>query len=76
MGYEQKILMNIPVRSGKEVVLRVELQESANELNEVTITAGEGARTVNSMASVSARSLNMEETIATPRRLEILPGKY
>jgi hypothetical protein len=62
MGYEQKILMNIPVRSGKEVVLRVELQESANELNEVTITAGEGARTVNSMASVSARSLNMEES--------------
>ena len=62
MGYEQKILMNIPVLSGKEVVLKVELQESTNELDEVTITAGAGARTVNSMASVSARSLNMEES--------------
>lgn len=62
MGYEQKILMNIPVLSGKEVVLKVELQESTNERHEVTITAGAGARTVNSMASVSARSLNMEES--------------
>lgn len=61
MGYENKTLSNIKVTAGKQVVLRIELQQASNELEEVVVTAKTRERTVNSMASVSAKSLNMEE---------------
>ncbi len=51
------------VGSGKEVVLNIELKESALMLNEVVISANTNKdRPVNSMATLSARSFSVEET--------------
>lgn len=62
IGYEPGILTNIEVTAGKEVVLNVELQESFQQLAEVVITARkEKGQALNDFATLSARSLNIEE---------------
>ncbi len=63
LGYEPMILNNILVISGKELVLNVELQESAMELEVATVVAKhDKTKTLNEMATVSARSFSVEET--------------
>lgn len=63
LGYENLQVQNIVVNSGKEVVLSLEMQESAAKLKEITITASpnKGA-SVNEMALLSTRSISPEET--------------
>lgn len=61
IGYESKLISDVQVTSGKEVILQIEMLSVSNELEEVTVIAKNRERTVNSMASVSAKSLNMEE---------------
>jgi len=61
IGYESKTISNVKVTAGREIILQVELLQVSNELEEVIVTAETRERTVNSMASVSAKSLNMEE---------------
>ena len=61
-GYESMTLPNIVVTSGKEVVLNVNLIESALKLAEVVVTADESnGETLNEMVLVSGRSLSTEE---------------
>ncbi len=60
MGYEEMILNEILVGSGKEVVLNIELKEKIINVNEVVIRANK-EEAINSMASVSARQLSVEE---------------
>lgn len=63
IGYESTLLRQIPVSSGKEVVLNIPLQESLVEIAEVVVTAkGDPQEARNEMAMVSARGLDMEET--------------
>jgi hypothetical protein len=62
MGYETKTLNNLIVKSGKELVLNIELQENVQELEEVVIKANRKDRPNNDMAKVSARSFTIEET--------------
>ncbi len=63
LGYEDRIIPNVEVESGKELVLVVELTESFTKLKEVEITATEDkAATMNEMATVSARTFSVEET--------------
>lgn len=50
------------VNSGKEVILNVELEESAEYLDVVEIVAGESHEVNNEMAIVSARVFSVEET--------------
>lgn len=63
IGYEDKVLPNILVTSGKEVVLEVSIQESLISMNEIVITADKDKSEIaNEMALVSARGFTVEET--------------
>jgi len=63
LGYEDKIIPNIVVNSGKEVVLGLTLQESVAKLDEVVVKAyKEKGKAINEMSIISARSVSPEET--------------
>lgn len=63
IGYSPVILENIQVTSAKEIVLNIELMESVVTTKEVVITAEESkAQPLNKMASVSTRTLSIDET--------------
>jgi len=62
IGYEPVIISEILVQSGKEVVLDVELKESATALQQVEIKAySKKDQALNPMALASSRQLTMEE---------------
>ncbi len=63
LGYETTASKNILLTSGKELVLNIELTESATLLEEVVVKASnQKAEVLNEMATVSARSFSVEET--------------
>jgi hypothetical protein len=63
LGYSSKIISNLVINSGKEMILDVTLEESAERLDDVVIKAQtEKGRLVNEMALLSARSISPEET--------------
>ncbi|MDX5346911.1 MAG: TonB-dependent receptor [Hymenobacteraceae bacterium] len=63
MGYEEVVLSELLIGSGKEMVLTVGLVESFATLNEVVIKAEQEKGTPqNEMAILSARSISVEET--------------
>lgn len=63
LGYESQTIPNIVVNSGKEVVLSLDMQESAVKMHEVTVTAHQNkGDAFNDMALLSARSISPEET--------------
>jgi hypothetical protein len=63
IGFEEKLMPNIELTSGKEVVLQCALQESVSSLNEVVIKAQKVKGEVeNDMALVSARQVTVDET--------------
>ncbi len=63
LGYELLTIPNLLVTSGKEVVLNLELVESAVQLEVATVVAKhDKAEALNEMATVSARSFSVEET--------------
>lgn len=63
LGYEEKVISNLLVGSGKEIVLEVELVESLIKLEEAVITAnGHKSEALNEMAMVSAKAFSVEET--------------
>lgn len=63
LGYEPKVVQDIVVNSGKEVVLTLNLQESTVKLVEFVVTANQTkGQALNEMALISARSISPEET--------------
>lgn len=63
VGYEAIVLQNIELSSGKELILNIELIESLF-LDEVIIEAkNEKKEAINKMATVSARTFSIEETM-------------
>ena len=62
IGYERVLLNNVVVSSGKEVILDLEMEESATQLQEVEVIGMRSGETRNEMAPVSAREFNVEET--------------
>ena len=63
LGYEPIVLNSIMVTSGKELVLNIDMIESAVAMQEVVVKAElDKAETLNEMATVSARSFSVEET--------------
>ncbi len=63
LGYHKKIIPNILLVSGKQVMLQVLLEEKAIEMEEVTVRAGRRKdQAINEMATVSARTFSVEET--------------
>lgn len=63
LGYEPLSIPNLLVTSGKELVLNLELVESAIQLEIATVVAKhDKSKSLNEMALVSARSFSVEET--------------
>ena len=63
VGYNKISIPEVLVGSGKEVVLNIDLKEEVSNLAEVVVTARKSKGDVmNSMATVSSRSFNVEET--------------
>lgn len=65
IGYESRMLANVVITAGKEVVLEVVLTESVMQQSEVEITAkrSENKRvTNNEMALISGKSFNVDDT--------------
>jgi hypothetical protein len=60
ISYEELIINEVLIGSGKEVVLNVELKENVIDFKEVVIKARKG-EPLNSMATVSARQFSVEE---------------
>ncbi len=76
VGYERKSIPEITVNSGKEVFLNITLNEKISTLDEVAVVAyKDRVKPTNEFASVSARSLNIEDAkrypaaIADPARM-------
>ncbi len=63
IGYEDKIVSNILLGTGKEAVLSVEIVETVLDMDEVMVTAKKNkTESLNEMAPVSAKAITVEET--------------
>ena len=61
-GYETVTIPNLDLKSGKELVINVGIEESIEQLETVTVTASSNKDgTLNKMASVSSRTISTEE---------------
>ncbi len=62
LGYEAKVVPELLVTSGKEIVLNIGLKQSVTKLDEVSVKAyAKKDKPLNSMATVSARTFSVEE---------------
>ena len=62
LGYKPRLLSELQVTSGKELVLTIEMEESLQTINEVVVLARQRKNLPqNDMASVSARTFSVEE---------------
>ena len=62
ISYKENVLHDIIVNSGKEVVLDVEMEESATSLAEVVIRSKRAGEAANDMAVISSREFSVQET--------------
>lgn len=63
VGYEEQMIPELLLGSGKELVLNIGLGESFTSLKEITVTGEREKGTArNEMATVSARSISVEES--------------
>lgn len=63
VGYRDRLLTNLVVDAGKELVLTVGLEEAVTHLSEVTVRPTvEKDKPLNELAAVSARTFSVEET--------------
>jgi hypothetical protein len=63
LGYETKIISDIVVNSGKEVVLDLTMQESVTTVDEVVVKAYQRkGEAINEMSQLSTHSITLEET--------------
>lgn len=60
MGYASRVLSNLDLTSGKELILNVELSEEITVAEEVVITGRKEGEVSNDMATVSARTFSVE----------------
>lgn len=61
LGYEDAYINEVPVTTGKELSLNIEMIESLKELTTVEVTANKN-EPINSMATVSTRVFSIDET--------------
>ncbi|MBP7497667.1 MAG: TonB-dependent receptor [Bacteroidales bacterium] len=63
LGYKEILMQNLEVRSGKELVLNIDMEEDPIMMNEVKVTAEvEKNKALNEMSTVSTRTFSVEET--------------
>ena len=62
IGYNASTMPNIVVNAGKETVLSITLEEAVTKLDAVVISGKvDKAKTINELATISARQFNVEE---------------
>lgn len=61
-GYKTLPLNDVVITSGKEIVLNIELEESAITMDEVEVKASNDTDVVNSMQAANMKSFSIEET--------------
>lgn len=61
IGYKDVFVPNVVVTSGKEVILDVAMEEDLKLLTEVVVKAYSKNKTINDLATTSARTFSMEE---------------
>jgi len=67
IGYKTHIIDNIVISSAKEKIIKIELEESVTEIDEVVIKATiQKDKPLNKMATISARSFTVDETNRYP----------
>ncbi|MBU8893148.1 MAG: TonB-dependent receptor [Bacteroidales bacterium] len=67
VGYKTNTIDNIIINSAKETILKIELDESVTEIDEVVIKATiHKDKPLNKMATISARSFTVDETNRYP----------
>lgn len=66
MGYKTRVLTDIIVGSGKEVILDVEMEENTTDLTEVEVNATQDKDVVNTMEAVNIKHFTLEETERYP----------
>lgn len=62
MGYQEQVIPDVAVQSGKETILDVELLEQVHAINEVVVKANREKITDKKMATVSANIFNADDT--------------
>jgi hypothetical protein len=61
IGYEESVIPELKLGSGKELVINIEITEKLESIDEITITTKKG-QSLNQMAVISSRSFSVEET--------------
>ena len=61
LGYKDVTVPNVVVISGKETILDLALEENVTSLNEVVINSNSKDKTINNLATISARTFSTEE---------------
>jgi hypothetical protein len=61
MGYNEMIIPNVIVTSGKETILDIAMEEMVAKLNEVVIQGRSKDKTINTLTTNSARTFSTEE---------------
>lgn len=62
MGYQEQVITDINIQSGKEAILDVEMLEQVHSINEVVVKATREKITDKQMATVSANIFNANDT--------------
>ncbi|MCK4700073.1 MAG: carboxypeptidase-like regulatory domain-containing protein, partial [Bacteroidales bacterium] len=62
VGFNTIVLTHLNLLSGKELVLNIEMEEKIQTMDEVVIVARNKGETINTMASISARTFSVEES--------------
>ncbi|MBC8146486.1 MAG: TonB-dependent receptor, partial [Bacteroidetes bacterium] len=62
IGYKMQVIPNVIVNSGKEVIIDLEMEESAISMKGVEITSSKEEYSINKMVTVSAKTFSVDET--------------
>jgi hypothetical protein len=61
VGYDEVVIPNVLVTSGKEIVLDVQMNEKINEIEQIIVRGVTRGEALNKMATVSTRSFTVED---------------
>lgn len=62
IGYKTRLIENVLIISGKQMVIDIALEEEAVQISQVVVRANANKSSLNEMASVSARAISVEQT--------------
>ena len=61
VGYDEVVIPNVLITSGKEIILDINMNERINEIEQITVKGVTRGEAINRMATVSTRSFSVEQ---------------